>query len=70
MTWILLSKLDGDLAKTKIEQETCDTGFDEKVPLGVAKGYSVNLSRTANVRTYSKEIVSKASFNALFIFLA
>ena len=54
----------------KPKQETCDTGFDEKVPLGVAKGYSINLSRTANVRTYSKEIVSKASFNALFIFSA
>ena len=54
----------------KPNYETCDTGFDEKVPLGVAKGYSINLGRTANVRTYSKEIVSKASFNALFVFSA
>ena len=30
----------------------------------------INLGRTANVRTYSKEIVSKASFNALFVFSA
>ena len=48
--------------------KTRDTGFDEKVPLGVAKGYSINLGRTANARTYSKEIVSKASFSALFSF--
>ena len=56
--------------KEKPKLETCDTGFDEKVALGVAKGYSINLGRTANVRTYSKEIVSKASFNALFVFSA
>ena len=54
--------------KYKNQSKTCDTGLDKKVPLGVAKGYSINLSRTANVRTYSKEIVSKASFNARLFF--
>ena len=38
--------------------------------VGVAKGYSINLGRTVNVRAYSMEIVSKASFNALFVFSA
>ena len=74
MTSILVSKLDGDLVKTKIEQETCDTGFEEKVGLDfkkvLQKGYctKTELKRKDIIRTYSKEILSKAHLNSVRFF--
>ena len=68
MTSVLISKLDGVLAKTKIELKTCDTAIDEKVGLDFQKvsqrGYCTKseIKRKAIIRTYSKENLIKSTF--------
>ena len=73
MTSVLISKLDGVLAKTKIELKTCDSAFDEKVILDFQKvsqrGYCTKseIKRKAIIRTYSKEILLNNSVRCFSI---
>ena len=69
MTLVLMSKLNGILPGTKIEPRDNDAQFDEKFILDYQKVWVIapclSLSRTAIIRTYLKEIVTKAHCNSV-----